>query len=151
MWDEDGKDNTFRDFQKTQRMLEHAGYPEKPVFVHCHMGLNRATSVAFYLLMVGKGKLKPAVAYERIVRLRPEAGITYSLEALDAALRQNRPTLTPEAKANLLREWTKYIDTQWDNERVRLNGRAIILRRRMFDQSRPYFDGRQWRVARMSR
>lgn len=53
------------------------------VFVHCHMGVNRGPSTAFYLLL--KQGMEPTAAFDLIRATRPQAGLYYAEDAMLAA------------------------------------------------------------------
>lgn len=56
--------------------------PNERVLVHCHMGVNRAPSAAFAVLL-DRG-MDPVEAYDLIRSQRTQAGLAYAMDAFDA-------------------------------------------------------------------
>ena len=89
------------------------------VLIHCHMGINRAPSVAFAVLL-DQG-MDPIKAYNLIREKRPTAFIAYAMDALRYDLRVNdreHPLIT---EAGLER----HIKASWTKEQVASAQHAI--------------------------
>ena len=72
------RDHFDRAVQEAMYVIEDGG----KVFIHCHMGVNRGPSTAYaVLLAMGYG---PTEAFDLIRAKRPQAGIVYAEDALDA-------------------------------------------------------------------
>lgn len=80
------------------------------VFVHCHMGINRAPSTAMYLFMRFHG-MTPREAFEKIREKRVGARVHYASLAVSAFLGE-----APDAK-DVLRSWKSFERRYWDRDR----------------------------------
>jgi predicted protein tyrosine phosphatase len=93
------------------------------VLVHCHMGVNRAPSLAFaVLLSLG---YQPVEALESIRAARPIAAMIYALDALDWWQRANGVGLETRAhQQDAVRSWMleNPVDTRWVISRIALSG-----------------------------
>lgn len=78
------------------------------VFVHCHMGVNRGPSVAFYLLL--ELGFDPKDAFRLIRNARPQAAVYYAPDALDAYLRLRNPH--PAVRRRKVREFKEWMDAE---------------------------------------
>lgn len=114
---------------------------ERPVFVHCHMGINRSPSVVFFMMTaMGYYHGTPKTAYKRLRAVRPEAGIKYSPEALDAGLRLTRAGMGARYRDQQLDEWGQWLDEYWTD--VKYNAiRAEVRKRRDWARGQIYNAG----------
>ena len=111
----------------TGLMEEALTNPETKILIHCHMGVNRAPSMAFAsLLRSGKGITESLNA---IRCARPIAAIMYAESAVAwHGLRQN---WSPERIENALcevRDWQiqNPIDIRWVISRIRLKEQEVV-------------------------
>lgn len=81
---DDGRDNDYLDFVDLWSELVDAGFEDRTFMIHCHMGVNRAPSVAMFVLMVREG-MTPVQAFNAIRKRRTGAGIAYGDLAVLAA------------------------------------------------------------------
>ena len=90
--------------------------------VHCHMGVNRAPSLAFRMLI--EHGMDPVEALDSIRRSRPIAGIIYAPSAIDHYLRSidAGPSISGLYTA-MVRNWLddNEIDLRWVISRIRLS------------------------------
>lgn len=99
--------------------------PARKVVVHCHMGVNRAPSMAYaVLLLLGTG---PVEALELIRKARPIAAILYADDALRWWHRRVDADATQRsADRHAVREWfdAPPCDADWIVSRIRRAGWA---------------------------
>jgi len=91
------------------------------VVVHCHMGVNRAPSLAFAALLDMGWSVKPAL--NAIRSARPIAGILYAEQAVAwFARRQQIANIDHIELRRRVREWltANPVDTNWVISRIRL-------------------------------
>lgn len=150
MYDEAGSTGNTRDFMLLHdRLYRLQGKRRaRPIFVHCHMGINRSPSIVFFLMLMGYFHGSPRVAYKRLRAVRPEAGIKYSAEALEAGMSliqaggmgqdgvRYRQGQLEEWDAFLADYWT---DQKWDHIRHEIRKRRNwaddkVINASQFDQ-----------------
>ena len=93
------------------------------VLVHCHMGVNRAPSLAFAILLALG--YQPVDALESIRGARPIAAMLYALDALDWWQRSNSIDLeTRSQQRDAVCSWMleNPIDTRWVISRIATSG-----------------------------
>ena len=97
--------------------------PERTLLVHCHMGINRAPSMVFAILLASGWD--PIEALEAIRAARPIANILYSDSAISWWLRSQGASPTEvEAGVKAVRQWHRDnpIDVGFAISRIRLGG-----------------------------
>jgi dual specificity phosphatase 3 len=96
---------------------------EGKIFVHCHMGVNRAPSLAFAILLsLG---YQPVEALKSIREARPIAAMIYALDALDWWQRSNSVDLETSAyQRDAVYSWMleNPIDTRWIISKIATSG-----------------------------
>lgn len=93
------------------------------VVVHCHMGVNRAPSLAYRILLADG--VEPIEAFDRIRTARPIAAVLYAPSALDHHLRTIGTNEDDRIESILrLREhmFATDVDTMWVINRIREAG-----------------------------
>lgn len=135
MHDDPKRGTTMRSFLEFFEIVQPMS--SQKLFIHCHMGINRSPSAAWFL-MVMDGWMKPAEAFDIISQKRPFAGMAYVTEALKAVMsirnveRKQRPVM--------LKEWEQYQERHWTTERQRKINDAIHERRKAYEKSDIWMD-----------
>lgn len=109
MHDDGKRSNSVEQFVKVldEVLVVSAAFDIDPesakVFLHCHMGVNRAPSTAMYLLMALYG-MDPMEAFTLIREKRTCAGLAYASTAIQAA------------KGTLPKGWRDFEKAYWEHE-----------------------------------
>ncbi len=86
------------------------------LYVHCHMGINRAPSAAMLALLTVDPELDPYAAFLQIREARPSAGLIYAEQVGRRHLKlRGEPTV----------EWERAMRAYWTGDRVREVNRGI--------------------------
>lgn len=100
---------------------------ELPIFVHCHMGVNRSTSVVMYLLMAIH-RMEAKEAFHLIRSVRTGAGIAYAEDAIRAHLGE-----VPQA-------WKRFERIYWADPAKADSVNRFIRQNRAIESGRSWVD-----------
>lgn len=118
---DDGRANSIVPFQNLELELRQRKLMDRNLMVHCHMGVNRAPSVAMFLMMLAG--TSPVAAFRRIRRNRTGAGIAYARQAVEAA------SAGPEAARVNGANFAAWEHRYWKTETFKSVNDAILANR----------------------
>lgn len=125
LFDDGERSNTVESFVNLATQIHDDGHKFiSPMFVHCHMGINRGPSVAMFMLMLAK-KVRAEEAYAAVLKARPYAGLAYATLALHAAGAILSPGRTRYQRREMQHVFQRWEEKQWDTRRRRVHRQAV--------------------------
>jgi hypothetical protein len=124
------EEDWFRTVEEAFSRFWHNSYEGDRMYVHCHMGINRAPSVGMLALLTVNPEMHPFEAFLQIREARPIAGVRYA-EAVGIRHLLNVEGVTDVSKGMpaSVTAWREMLDHYWTPERREEHGDGIAYYR----------------------
>lgn len=137
MFDDPIRGTKAHSFLELHRAIAPFVKEERPILIHCHMGINRSPSAAWFMMMMFDS-MKARVAFESIFSKRPHAGMAYVTPGLEAVMLLRKVPRSDREK--MLAGWEQFQKKHWTKRRVEHISNVIDQRHTAYERANIWMD-----------